>query len=82
VNRTSFFFTFQLFPPHVIKAAERYRFDKELKDDPVEYQRIYEEFKIEAALVVIVRISISRLPVLNPIGILLELPIRRGPCCG
>jgi len=48
----------QLFPPHVIEAAKRYRFDGELKKDPVEYRRIYEELKIEAALLVIVCTSI------------------------
>jgi len=51
-------FPFQLFPPHVIEAAKRYRFDGELKNDPVQYQKIYEELKIEAALLVIVCISI------------------------
>jgi len=49
----------QLFPPHVREAARRYRFDGELKNDPVEYQRIYGELKIEAALLVIVGVSVS-----------------------
>jgi len=49
---------FQLFPPHVIGAAKRFRFDEQLKNDPVEYQKVYEELKIEAALLTIVRISI------------------------
>ena len=48
----------QLFPPRVIGAAKRYRFDEKLKDDPVEYRRVYEELKVEAALLVIVRISV------------------------
>ena len=51
------FFFFQIFPPHVIEAAKRYRFDEKLMDDPDEYQRIYEELKVEAALLVIVGIS-------------------------
>ena len=48
------FFPFQIFPPRVIEAAKRYRFDEKLRDDPVEYQKIYEELKIEAALLVVV----------------------------
>jgi len=55
----------QLFTPNVIEAAERYRFDEELKNDPVEYQRVYEELKIEAALLVIVR-TVS--PLLRGLG--------------
>ena len=35
-------------PP--IEAAKCYRFDEELKNDPVGYQRIYEELKVEVAL--------------------------------
>ena len=53
-------FPFQIFPPRVIEAAKRYRFDEELRNDPLEYQRIHEELKIEAALLVIVCISIPR----------------------
>jgi hypothetical protein len=53
-------FTFQIFPPRVIEAAKRYRFDEKLRDDPVEYQKIYEELKIEAALLVTVCVSILR----------------------
>ena len=48
----------QIFPPSIIEAAKRYRFDEELRNDPVEYQRIYEELKVEVALLVIVRIDI------------------------
>ena len=55
-DRTSML-PFQIFPPRVIEAARRYRFDKKLGNDPVEYQRIYEELKVEAALVVIVGTS-------------------------
>ena len=42
------------FPPRVLEAANRYKYEETLKNDPVEYQRIYEELKVEAALVVIV----------------------------
>ena len=52
-------FPFQIFPPRVIEIAKRYRFDEKLRDDPVECQKIYEELRVEAALLVIVRISTS-----------------------
>ena len=42
------------FPPRVLEAANRYKYDETLKSDKIEYQRIYEELKVEAALVVIV----------------------------
>ena len=51
-------FPVKFFPPGVINAAKRYRFDEELKNDRIEYQRIYEELKVEAALLVIVCISV------------------------
>ena len=41
------------FPPRVLEAANRYRFDETLRNDPLEYQRVYEELRIEAALVVV-----------------------------
>ena len=41
--------------------VKRYRFDDELKNDPVEYQRIQELFKVEVAFLVTVRISAPRL---------------------
>ena len=34
-----------------------YRYDEELKCDPAEYQRIYEELKVEAALITIVSVK-------------------------
>ena len=55
-------FPLQFFPPGVIKAAKRYRFDEELRDDPVEYQKIYEELKVKAALLVIVCIFVPLAP--------------------
>ena len=51
-------FPFQIFPHCVIEAARRYRFDEKVQNDPVEHQRIYEELKIEAALLVNVRIPV------------------------
>lgn len=48
----------QIFPPHVLEAAKRYRFDEKLRNDPAECQRIYEELRVEAALLVIVCVSI------------------------
>ncbi|KAJ6462667.1 OPT-domain-containing protein [Mycena vitilis] len=41
------------FPPGVLEAANRYLFDEELKQDPAEYQRVYDELKVEAALILI-----------------------------
>ena len=51
-------FSSQIFPPHVIEAAKRYRFDEELKNNPIEYQKTYEELKVEAALLMIVGASV------------------------
>jgi hypothetical protein len=34
-----------------------YKYDDELKSDPAEYQRIYEELKVEAALITIVSVQ-------------------------
>ncbi|KAJ6571281.1 OPT-domain-containing protein [Mycena capillaripes] len=41
------------FPPAVLTAARRYLFDEDLKQNPAEYQHIYEELKVEAALIII-----------------------------
>ncbi|KAF7372951.1 OPT-domain-containing protein [Mycena sanguinolenta] len=42
------------FPSHVLNAARRYLFDTDLKgEQPAEYQRLYDELKVEAAMVVI-----------------------------
>ncbi|CAK5266492.1 unnamed protein product [Mycena citricolor] len=38
------------FPRTVIEAANRYLYDPELRQDPVEFQRVYEELKVEAAM--------------------------------
>lgn len=47
----------QNFPPRVIEACWQYKYDEELRDDPTEHQRIYEELRIEAALVTIVSVK-------------------------
>ena len=54
--------SFQIFPHSVLETARSYRFDEKVKGDPIEHQRLYEELKVEASLLVIVRISI--LPIL------------------
>ncbi|KAJ7254139.1 OPT-domain-containing protein [Mycena rebaudengoi] len=41
------------FPPAVLAAARRYLHDPELKKNPVEYQHVYDELKVEAALIII-----------------------------
>ncbi|KAJ7872773.1 OPT-domain-containing protein [Mycena olivaceomarginata] len=41
------------FPAAVLAAANRYLFDEDLKEHPAEYQRLYDELKIEAALITI-----------------------------
>ncbi|KAJ6505760.1 OPT-domain-containing protein [Mycena vitilis] len=41
------------FPSAVLDAANRYLFDETLKGDPAEYQRIYDDLKVEAALITI-----------------------------
>ncbi|KAK7046360.1 hypothetical protein R3P38DRAFT_2765194 [Favolaschia claudopus] len=41
------------FPPGVLSAAKRYLFDETLKQDPIEYQQVYEELKVEAAMIII-----------------------------
>jgi len=39
------------FPIPVLAAAKRYLFDEELKQNPVEYQHVYDELKVEAAMI-------------------------------
>ncbi|KAJ7488401.1 OPT-domain-containing protein [Mycena latifolia] len=41
------------FPPAVLAAAHRYLFDEDLKQNPAEFQHVYEELKVEAALIAI-----------------------------
>ncbi|KAJ7624592.1 OPT-domain-containing protein [Roridomyces roridus] len=41
------------FPTHVLAAAKRYLYDEELKQDPAQYAHLYEELKVEAAMIVI-----------------------------
>ncbi|KAF7346900.1 OPT-domain-containing protein [Mycena venus] len=39
------------FPAHVLAAAKRYLFDEGLKQNASEYQHVYDELKIEAAMI-------------------------------
>ncbi|KAJ6493804.1 OPT oligopeptide transporter protein-domain-containing protein, partial [Mycena vulgaris] len=39
------------FPPAVLAAARRYLFDEDVKQNPGEYQHLYEELKVEAAMI-------------------------------
>ncbi|KAJ7681289.1 OPT-domain-containing protein [Mycena rosella] len=39
------------FPPAVLTAARRYLFDEELKANPLEYKLLYDELKVEAAMI-------------------------------
>jgi OPT family small oligopeptide transporter len=41
------------FPTAVLDAANRYLFDDDLKEQPAEYQRLYDELKVEAAMMVV-----------------------------
>ncbi|KAJ7238967.1 OPT-domain-containing protein [Mycena rebaudengoi] len=41
------------FPTAVLSTAKRYLYDHELKRNPAESQRVYEELKVEAAMIVI-----------------------------
>ncbi|KAJ7238969.1 OPT oligopeptide transporter protein-domain-containing protein [Mycena rebaudengoi] len=41
------------FPTPVLTAARRYLYNDELKQNQAEYQRVYEELKVEAAMIVI-----------------------------
>ena len=36
-----------------------YKYDQELRNDSVEFQRVYEELKIEAALIMIVSLKLT-----------------------
>jgi hypothetical protein len=35
-----------------------YKYDEELRSDPAEFQRVYEELKIEAALIMVVSLML------------------------
>ncbi|KAJ7741785.1 OPT-domain-containing protein [Mycena maculata] len=41
------------FPPHVLAAARRYLYDDDLKQNQKEYLHVYEELKVEAAMMAI-----------------------------
>jgi hypothetical protein len=44
----------QNFPRRVLETSRLYKYDEELRNDPAEYQIVYEELKIEAALIMVV----------------------------
>ena len=48
----------QNFPRRVLETCRLYKYDEELRNDPVESQRIYEELKIEAALIMVVSLKL------------------------
>ncbi|KAJ7203968.1 OPT-domain-containing protein [Mycena rebaudengoi] len=41
------------FPPAVLAAAHRYLYDPDLKQNATEYQHVYDELKVEAAMILI-----------------------------
>jgi hypothetical protein len=49
----------QNFPRRVLETCRLYKYDQELRNDPVESQRVYEELKIEAALIMVVSLKLS-----------------------
>ncbi|KAJ7203881.1 OPT-domain-containing protein [Mycena pura] len=44
-------FNIQNFPAHVLAAAKRYLFDEDVKQNASEHQHVYDELKIEAAMI-------------------------------
>ena len=48
----------QNFPRRVLETCRLYKYDQELRNDPVESQRVYEELKIEAALTIVVDLKL------------------------
>ena len=49
----------QNFPPRVLETCRLYKYDQELRNDSVEFRRVYEELKIEAALIMIVSLKLT-----------------------
>jgi hypothetical protein len=49
----------QNFPRRVLETCRLYKYDQELKTDPVEFQRVYEELRVEAALIVVVSLKLN-----------------------
>jgi hypothetical protein len=47
----------QNFPRRVLETSRLYKYDEGLRNDPVEFQRVYEELKIEAALIIVVSLE-------------------------
>ena len=48
----------QNFPRRVLEICRLYKYDVELRNNPIELQRVYEELRIEAALIVVVRLEL------------------------
>jgi hypothetical protein len=48
----------QNFPRRVLETCRLYKHDQELRNDRVEFQRVYEELKIEAALIKVVSLEL------------------------
>lgn len=71
----------QNFPPRVLEACRMYKYDEELRCDPIEYRTIYEELKVEAALITIVSTQSVFAVNAKPDVILVELSLPRSPCC-
>jgi hypothetical protein len=44
----------QNFPRRVLETCRLYKYDDELRNDPDEFQRLHQELKIEAALIMVV----------------------------
>jgi hypothetical protein len=49
----------QNFPRRVLETCKLYKYDQELKTDPVEFQRVYEELRVEAALIMVVSLKLN-----------------------
>ncbi|KAK0448152.1 OPT-domain-containing protein [Armillaria borealis] len=41
------------FPARALELSRRYLFDEDIRDDPVAFQKLYDEVKIEAAMVIV-----------------------------
>jgi predicted RNA methylase len=47
----------QNFPRRLLETCRLYKYDEELRNDDVEFQRVYEELKFEAALIMVVSLK-------------------------
>jgi hypothetical protein len=48
----------QNFPRRVLETCRLYKYDRELRNDSVEFQRVHQELKIEAALIMVVSLKL------------------------